>query len=44
MMIDWALMVFMPLSMEFVSVFKGWTTLANLTLVDCPLVAFSPGF
>ena len=26
MMIDWAIMVFMPLSMEIVSIFKEWTT------------------
>ena len=26
LVIDWAIMVFMPLSMEIVSVFKGWTT------------------
>jgi hypothetical protein len=25
-MIDWAIMVFMPLSMEIVSIFKGWMT------------------
>jgi hypothetical protein len=25
MMIDWAIMVFVPLSMENVSAFKGWT-------------------
>ena len=25
MVIDWPIMVFMPLSMEIVSVFKGWT-------------------
>ena len=24
MVIDWAIMVFMPLSMEIVSVFRGW--------------------
>ena len=24
MMIDWVIMVFMPLSMEIISVFKGW--------------------
>ena len=27
MMIDWTIIVFMPLSMEIVSVFKGWTTM-----------------
>ena len=26
MMIVWAIMVFMPLSMKIVSVFKGWTS------------------
>ena len=26
MEIDWAIMVVMPLSMEIISVFKGWTT------------------
>ena len=26
MVIDWAIMVFMPLLMEIASVFKGWTT------------------
>jgi hypothetical protein len=26
MMVDWAIMVFMPLSIEIVSVLKGWTT------------------
>ena len=26
MAIDWAIMVVMPLTMEIVSVFKGWTT------------------
>ena len=26
MVIDWAIMVFMPLSMEIASVFKGWMT------------------
>jgi hypothetical protein len=26
MVTDWALMVFMPLSMEFISVFKRWMT------------------
>jgi hypothetical protein len=26
MEIDWAIIVFMPLSMEIVSVFKGWMT------------------
>ena len=26
MEIDWAIMVVMPVSMEIVSVFKGWTT------------------
>ena len=26
MVIDWGIMGFMPLSMEIVSVFKGWTT------------------
>ena len=26
MVIDWAIMVFMPLSMEIALVFKGWTT------------------
>ena len=30
MVIDWAIMVFMPLSIEIVLVFKGWTTMLRM--------------
>ena len=37
MVIDWAIMVLMPLLMEIISVFKGWTTRLRMTSSKCRL-------